>query len=352
MFSRKTLLVLLSCCVLPLLLGQVCIPQQDPTDPETLARFDEVCNTFDQKYSYFVHKEVDWQEMRELYRPLFEYYLTPAEFAEELNDMLQVLRDWHVNVFPPEGDALGYEGTYETNYPPTPIADYTVGGAGYESLGGGVIRHALVGENIAHIRIDSLDTDAFSAITDNMIGNLFVQYQNAAGMIIDIRANNGGNENNAIRFASRLTDATVTYGYTETRNGPDHDDFDPPVAKQLTPSDRLHYDGPVVGLIGQRCLSSAEWFTLMLRASGATLIGDDTRGGSGNPETFSLSNGVEYRLSRWVAWTADADGEMESIFEDMGITPDIYVPPGEGAGKSYTATRDYVLERALEYLSD
>jgi C-terminal processing protease CtpA/Prc len=103
-----------------------------------------------------------------------------------------------------------------------------------------------------------------------------------------------------------------------------------------------HFDGPVVGLIGKRCLSSAEWFTLMLRAAGATLIGDTTRGGSGNPQRFTLDNDVSYTVSQWVAYTGDM-----VAFEDVGIAPDTPIP----ADSSFDETRDYVLEAGLDELS-
>lgn len=309
-----------------------------------LALFDEVWNTFDQKYSYFTHKGIDWSDVRSRYRCDFAQDLSPADFAARLNDMLQELHDWHVNVFPPEGDALGYNGQVVTNFPPTLLTSYTQEGA-YTKLGNDVIFHATVGNNIAHIVVDTLDTSAFNSVSDDDIENLFTTYASADGMIIDIRNNNGGNENNAIKIASRFINQPVVYGYVATRNGPGHDDFDPLVTKTLQPSSATHFNGPVVCLIGQRCLSSAEWFTLMMRAAGATLIGDRTRGGSGNPETFTLSNGVGYRLSRWVAYTPDME-----IFEDHGISPDSALHPGQGPDNSFDDTHDYVLERALELL--
>jgi len=110
------------------------------------------------------------------------------------------------------------------------------------------------------------------------------------------------------------------------------------------------YLGPVVCLIGQRCMSSAEWFILMMRNLGATLIGDTTRGASGNPREYSIaSNGVHYAVSTWIAYAAE-DGEISYGIENNGIIPDFSVPPGEGVGLSYDSEHDYVLEEAMDYL--
>lgn len=337
--SRVLLLTVLA--IIPILVGG-CPPAPQPGPTELL--FNEVWDTFDQNYSYFDYKGINWTTTKKAFRPIFQEELSAAEFAERISDMLQVLHDWHVWVQKPTGEYLGYNGEYTTNYPPSLFAQYT--DAGYSTIGDNVIFHAWVGlakaKDIAYIAVDTLDSTKWASVSDAAIGNLFVAYQNAAGMIVDIRANSGGNENNALKIASRLTHASVVYGYTETRNGPNHDDFDPLVAKTLTSSGGMHYDGPVVCLIGQRCMSSAEWFTLMMRACpDVTLMGDWTRGASGNPETFSLSNGVNYAVSRWVAYT----DEMEEI-EDNGIMPDEYIP----AELSYDEEHDYVLEEAIAYL--
>jgi C-terminal processing protease CtpA/Prc len=88
-------------------------------------------------------------------------------------------------------------------------------------------------------------------------------------------------------------------------------------------------------------MSSTEWFALMMRVAGATLIGDTTRGSSGNPTTITLANDVTYSVSRWMAYTYDWD-----VIEVNGIEPDFAIAPES----SYDATTDYVLEAAILWL--
>ncbi|MBI4580936.1 MAG: S41 family peptidase [Planctomycetes bacterium] len=310
----------------------------DGSTAEALDWFDQVWGDFDEKYSYFIEKGIDWEAVRDENRPSFDQEMTAQEFVEAFSQVLQELHDWHVWIQAPDGDPLGYEGDYPTNYPPELLTGYATA-EGYQTVGDSVIQHAWVGQDVAHILINTLDTTKWQAVTDDAIGNMFVRYQNAAGMIIDLRRNNGGNEDNAKRIASRLTAQAVLYGRVKTRNGPSHDDFDAPIDKTLEPSDRLHYEGPVVCLIGQRCLSSAEWFTLMMRAAGATLMGDRTRGGSGNPTVLTLDNGITYAISTWVAYTPG-----DEVIEDNGIAPDIDMAPEA----SFDADHDYLLETAID----
>lgn len=310
---------------------------------QTEALFEKAWSDFDRNYAYFVHKNIDWDAVKTQYQAQFQQELTADQFAEKLNDMLQVLHDWHVWVQKPGGDYLGYNGTITTNYTSSPRNRYAPNG--YQTLGDSVIQHGIVGENgenIAYIRINTLDTSSFESISDQDIENLFTTYADAAGMIIDIRANSGGNEDYAQKFASRFTDTSRLFGKVKYRNGTNHSDFDALIEKTLEPGSGTHFNKPVACLIGQRVMSSGEWFTLMMKVCPkVTLIGDHTRGASGGPEVFSLDNGVKYNISRWVAYTYD-----DFAFEDHGIQPHISIAPEE----SYDGEHDYVVERAISHI--
>lgn len=334
----------LLCLVFSLLLSPALPGFQSEARGDTLALFEQVWDDFDQNYAYFNHKQIDWDQVKRDYAPRFAAELTPYDFAIHLNEMLQILHDWHVWVEKPDGEFLGFDGTYTINYPQTLFLKYTRDGH-YEKLGDNVIYHAVVDGNIAHIVIDTLSQEQFAGITENDIQALFDRYAETDGMIIDIRANSGGSEENAKRFASHFTKEERVYGHVQYRiPGEDHNGFESLITKTLEPSADLHYGKPVVCLIGQRCMSSAEWFTLMMRACpNVALIGDKTRGASGNPRLFSLSNGVGYSVSSWIAYT-----DAMVVIEDNGILPDIAIP----AENSVDADHDYLLERAIRFLSE
>ncbi|SLM31407.1 exported hypothetical protein [Desulfamplus magnetovallimortis] len=308
----------------------------------TLDLFNKAWDDFDQNYSYFAYKNIDWDHVHDQYQQNFMVELSPDDFAYQLNEMLQTLHDWHVWVGRPDGEYLGYNATYKINYPDTLFMHYTRDGS-YEKIGDNVIFHAIVDENIAHIFIDTLSSSRFSSVSDNEINSLFSTYADTDGMIIDIRSNNGGSEDNAAKFASHFTDTSRLYGHVKYRNpGSNHNDFGDIISKTLEPSQTNYYNKPVACLIGQRCMSSAEWFTLMMKACpNVTLIGDKTRGASGNPKEFSLSNGVSYSVSSWVAYS----DKMVEI-EDRGIEPEIYIPAQESVDNEH----DYVLEKAIAFI--
>ena len=305
--------------------------------------FEQAWSDFDQNYSYFNYKNIDWNAVKTQYTPDFQENLSSNDFANQLGEMLQVLHDWHVYVTAPDGEVYGFNEDFTTNYPGTPRNRYAT--RGYQTLGDNVIWHGMIdenGENIAHIRVDTLSEDSFNQIDTNDIESLFQTYAGASGMIIDIRPNSGGNEENAAMISSHLISEGFTYGYTVERNGPNHSDFNDPEEHSLEPASGTIFTGPAVCLIGKRCMSSAEWFTLMMkRAPNVTLIGDTTRGASGFPKTFTLPNRVSYSICRWVAYTYE-----DKVIEDNGIAPDIAI----SAEESLDGEHDYVLERAIQFI--
>ncbi len=306
-----------------------------------LAYFDAVWKTFDQYYAFFVYKELDWLAISNYYRPNFVRPMTEDEFALRLQDVLNELHDWQVRIIQPDGLALGYEGSFTPNHPPQPLPNYARNGV-YESLGNDTLRHAWVTEQIAYLRIDSLEKEAFDAITETQLEALFRKYVNAEGIIIDLRANEGGALAPAARIAGRFTDATLTYAFSDRRDGPNHDDFSGLVSRLLTPTSGTHYYGNVLCLIGQRCMGTAESLALMLRSTyNARLVGDRSRGAIELPQTFELDTGLQFTVPRWLTYTT-----TRQIVEDNGIHPDYPVDPTA----SYDATRDYVIEAALQIL--
>ena len=305
--------------------------------------FDHVWQTFDSGYSYFAHKGVDWDAVRERHRASFDRPMTPVEFANQLATVLRELQDRHVNVRTPDGAYVDvFPHNWDRNFTSRPRNRYTM--SGYETLGGEVIWHALLIGNVAYIRVDTLENGAFAGIGAADIDALFARYAAARGMIIDIRPNAGGNEDLAMLFASHLTDEPREYGAIAFRDGPGRGDLGPRQTKVLTPSASNHFSGPVIGLIGPRNMSSAEWFALMMEACpNVMLVGAQTAGSSGNPAWHTLSNGVSYSVPRWVAYRPDGN-----ILEGLGVEPDVLISPTQ----SFDGSSDFVVERALQLFSE
>jgi C-terminal processing protease CtpA/Prc len=115
------------------------------------------------------------------------------------------------------------------------------------------------------------------------------------------------------------------------------------IEAKITPNDPIVFENPIMVLINRGVVSSSESFvTMMMTLPNTTLVGDTTRGSTGNPEEFVLSNGWKYRISSWQAVTPAFE-----FIEDQGIARDIVIYNRE---ESMNEGRDLILEKAIELL--
>src|SRR5690554_1221251 len=74
-------------------------PDLGSSDP--LENFDYLWNEIDQKYSYFELKNIDWNAMKNTYRPMLSENSSEIELFEVLAKMLNELKDDHTNLISP-----------------------------------------------------------------------------------------------------------------------------------------------------------------------------------------------------------------------------------------------------------
>lgn len=159
-------------------------------------------------------------------------------------------------------------------------------------------------------------------------------------LIIDVRANSGGSEPLAARFAGRFVNRPVCYARHLTRRA---GTFIGPIERWLKPNKaRPRYQGQIAVLIGPGTVSSCESFVLMMKqVSGCKLIGQPTAGASGNPKPADLGNGVVVYVPSWLDLALDG-----TCLEGQGVPPDMEVTTAaEEHGE-----KDPVLTAALRWL--
>ena len=115
----------------------------------------EIWQDYQDHYWYFYHKGVDWSAVYEAQKASFAG-LNPTQFATRLNEVLQILHDWHVYVQLPDGTYQGYSADYPRNHPNQSPTRYTDGAAPYTNLkNANVVYHARLTGNYAHIVVDT-----------------------------------------------------------------------------------------------------------------------------------------------------------------------------------------------------
>lgn len=164
-------------------------------------------------------------------------------------------------------------------------------------------------------------------------------------LVIDVRTNGGGDENEARLVASLFTADAVPYVRRRSLQaggslGEEETILLEPAATPHPPAATAR----VVVLIGPGSLSSTEAFALMMQETGALLVGERTLGSSGNPRPYDLTDRVSLMIPTWVSETLAGEP-----IERIGLSPDVEVKAPRG-GKSRRS--DATLVRAVELLLD
>lgn len=223
------------------------------------------------------------------------------------------------------------------------------------------------GETLGYLRIDAFDDDG-AALADQAMASL----KGTAGLVIDLRANQGGNAS-AMRLASYFTgeagpglillgrDYLQRLGRAPTpadaRAAPRADRIytTAQVGESLTENGGAvalwtedlgveRYDKPVVLLIGPETASAAEGFAWVMKLrSKATLVGRRSQAALLSADRLEFAPGWRVRVPTAGVWAPDGED-----YGDRAIDPDVVVPVDVTA---LCDGRDLGLERALALIS-
>jgi hypothetical protein len=335
-FTIVSLLVLLAGCGGG---GRSSGPLPAPGSTSTYAdQFNTLWSNFDLKYSYFDYKKIDWNAAKAAYAPQASAAKSQQELVDVLRAMLAQLHDQHVVLTDPSGNVTRtYTSPMFVNWDKTVWQQYMARGKwvqgqtnwGFATFG--PIPYVAIGAwNPAQVSLSDLD-----AFLDH--------FRDSPGMIVDVRMNPGGDDSFALAFAGRFTPVTVTGGYIQTRNGPNHSDFTALTPKTTSARGGWQFTKPVILLVGRFCASSNETFISAMREMpNVTVVGDTTGGATANPQSYQLGGGWSYTVSTWIEYTAQRQG-----IEDRGIDPDIFVA---SSANDFQKGVDPVLDWAIQYL--
>jgi Peptidase family S41/Tricorn protease C1 domain len=313
------------------------LPPLDPIEQgDALEAFDKVWEAFDKEYAMFsIKPNVDWSKLRDTYRPRAEKVKNSYELGAVLADMLAHLEDLHVYVMVKKEYVPGYNRHRSLNAN-WKAASNIIGRITNTRKD---LAWAISSESIGYINIYSLSNQRLPQLFEKTLEKM----SDTKGLIIDLRFNGGGSETLGIKIAGSFLDKRRVYSTNQYRNGPRHSDLGQLLQRSCKPSGPWYYTGPVVVLQGQKTMSSAESFALMLAQCPQVItMGDRTAGSSANPRRIKTNVGITVNLPRWL--DMDPDGKP---IDAVGVAPDI---PVKTTSSDFSATKDKVLLAALRNL--
>lgn len=329
----RNILLCLLCCI-------CCACHNIDEQPNTVnGNFELLWQLFDEHYCYFDAKGVDWRAVHDDFAPRAENCRTQRELFILCSEMLDCLRDGHVNLIS-SFDTYSYRewwAGYPQNFNRRVLLENYLYFS-YASING--ITYAVLPCNVGYIHIPSFSTPIGEGNLDNILASM----AGCRALIVDVRDNGGGDLTMAERWGSRFVTERTLAGYVSHKTGPGHNDFSEPYPFYYSPQPlRYVWTKPVAVLTNRSTFSAANTFVGFMRGrENVTLVGDRTGGGSGMPISYELPVGWGVRMS--AAPMLDAKGQST----EEGIVPDIRVDITDA---DIAAGRDAILDRAINFLT-
>lgn len=305
--------------------------------------FEALWTILDEHYCFFSQKEIDWDAVHDRYSRRIAPGMNREELFIVCADMLNELRDGHVNLSASFNTSYYREwwSAYPQNFNLRVIEDKYFN-YNYRQTSG--MMYGFLSDNIGYLYYPTFSQTVGEGNLDNVLYFL----SSARGLIIDVRDNGGGSLTNVETFVSRFITEPTVVGYISHKTGPGHDDFSEPRAITYRPAaaGRIRWGKPVVVLANRSTFSAANNFvSVMKNLPGVKVAGATTGGGSGMPYSSELPCGWGVRFSAC------------SILDARGESTESGVEPSEGCEAEITpadmaAGRDPILEKAISLLSE
>jgi len=319
----------------------------DSEDPQL--SFDIFWHNFDEMYSSFDIRDVDWVAQY----AEFEQRVTPETTTEELLtilcDMTRPFDDPHVNINYGETECMSHPlPSWLKDDNLDAVLDAVtehVYGDDASTTANDLIAYRVLDGNFGYVFVPGMggfaDTPKDDLATiEAAMDEIVAAFSDVKGVVIDVRLNGGGEDGIGFAIADRFADKKRLAFSVQTRLGngwTDKRDY------FVEPQGPAQFTGPVVLLTSAASVSAAETFAMALRVlPHVTVMGEITAGGFSTMMYRNLPDGIEYTLP--FERVFDSDG---AVYEGIGIIPDVEVPFDVAA---FIDGEDKMLAAAAAYL--
>lgn len=300
-------------------------------DPEK--NFEELWETFYNRYPFFELRNVDWKKQYDNYRPKVTGKTLEHELFVIFCEMLEPLNDGHVELVAEVGEN-GKKRYFNPEKTPRFWQEFTkqqikdlfrtsgktlvANGFGPPTETEAWMLHYCRSRAFGYLRILELEDVRKQRLT-TALDQISRDFKDLAGFIIDIRDCPGGDDSTAITIINRFCDRKRIAFHRKTKIGPGEDDFKPLETWHIEPQGDAQFTGPIALLTCDSVFSGGEAFALAIRQLPyVTIIGDHTNGIFSYQLEKKLPNGWRYSLSYQIYMSADM-----VCYEGKGVPADI-----------------------------
>lgn len=309
------------------------------SDPEAI--FENLWTTFNEEYAPFEERNINWQTLYDLFRPMVNAGTTDDELFYVMSQLLGQLDDGHVSLTAPGRDV------YFSNRIRNMLIDdelfsipvvKTYLEPGYsEGEENSYIYGKIKNANVAYIYFDYVADNFFK------INDFLDEFPEVHGYIIDMRHNQGGDFTYCFSEIGRLTNQSRYVFRSKTRIGKGHDDYTDWHEWYIQPEGE-HIDKPIIVLTDRYTISAGERAVMAFKTlPNVTLMGDTTNGAHGTMIGRELANGWFYSLVPQKVELFDGKS-----YEGKGLAPDLYM---KNTMSEISSGIDRTLEVAIDELN-
>ncbi len=340
--------------------------------------FDYFWETTSSTYMFWDVTDLDWDEVRNEYRPKFEELSLSTIKGDSLalvyfTEMVTPFVDHHYvltlngsNIISPSKIRNQQRDDYHASFDRSilyrvlseDMAD-RVESLKYFSATNTALYSALIDGTVAYFSLDSfkiydkITSESVNAILQNFY-NIVGETEGLEGIIIDVRNNPGGYNYDENFVLAPLIEEPLTMYYQRLKNSISPMDYTPWVPIVLSPYNPVNYDHsiPIIALADVNSVSMAELTTMAIKSLPNGLsVGERTWGGHGSIATqYDSFYSGQFSLSPYISVycaTYSTRPTFDGILEGVGVSPDIEVRWDE---QQINQGVDVQLETAISYI--
>ncbi|MBW8682863.1 S41 family peptidase [Chitinophaga rhizophila] len=327
--------------------------------------FEVFWQTFEDHYAFFKLRKVDWKAAYAQYRPQVMSSTTDDSLFHILSRMVTPFQDDHINVIIPGKRQFRSDkpSQFLSEFPKGEMTgrfwsmvDESLASSGFGKLhtAGEKFRDIPLfsfarTKDVGYIRFrrsfssaEEDDSNKDAVVAGKLLDSILNTFKDTRALIIDVRANIGGNDEFSYAMAGRFARKRVHGHYKQTRNG-GYEDFGPREDWYIEPKG-VAYHHPVMVLTNDQTASAADVFAMIMKTlPQVKLVGNHTLGIYSDMYGFELPNKWQVSLSNQRYYTSKGE-----CYEGKGTPTDIQVL---NTRKDLEEKSDPVLKRALAELS-